>query len=68
MSPEEVAPVSVLQPSPASASPAASVAEPVLTFTPVPTASFPLHSPSLLETGVPTGERAPGKASGNPIC
>lgn len=59
-------PVSVLQPSPASASPAASVPEPVLAFTPVATASFPLHSPSLLETGVPTGERAPGRASGGP--
>ncbi|XP_070241882.1 calcineurin-binding protein cabin-1 isoform X5 [Bos mutus] len=63
VSPEEVAPVSVLQPSPASASPAASVAEPVLTFTPVPTASFPLHSPSLLETGVPTGDVSGGDKS-----
>lgn len=62
-SPEEAVPVSVLQPSPASASPAASVPEPVLAFTPVATASFPLHSPSLLETGVPTGDVSGGDKS-----
>lgn len=33
---------------------------------PMATASLPLHSPSLLETGGPTGERAPGRASGGP--
>uniref|UniRef100_A0A452T7X9 Calcineurin-binding protein cabin-1 n=1 Tax=Ursus maritimus TaxID=29073 RepID=A0A452T7X9_URSMA len=48
-----VAPVSVIQPSPVTASPAVAVAEPVLSYAPVAAASFPLHSPSLLETGVP---------------
>uniref|UniRef100_A0A8C6E4B8 Calcineurin-binding protein cabin-1 n=1 Tax=Moschus moschiferus TaxID=68415 RepID=A0A8C6E4B8_MOSMO len=62
-SPEEAAPISVLQPSPASASPVASVAEPLLTFAPVPAASFPLHSPSLLETGIPTGDVSGGDKS-----
>nr|XP_020763084.1 calcineurin-binding protein cabin-1 [Odocoileus virginianus texanus] len=62
-SPEEAAPVSVLQPRPASASPAASAAEPLLSFTPVPAASFPLHSPSLLETGVPPGDVSGGDKS-----
>ncbi|KAB0370162.1 hypothetical protein FD755_018124 [Muntiacus reevesi] len=61
-SPEE-APVSVLQPRPASASPAASAAEPLLSFAPVPAASFPVHSPSLLETGVPTGDVSGGDKS-----
>ncbi|XP_029778421.1 calcineurin-binding protein cabin-1 isoform X3 [Suricata suricatta] len=48
-----VAPVSVIQPSPVTANPAVTVAEPVLSYAPVAAASFPLHSPSLLETGVP---------------
>lgn len=51
-----VAPVSVIQPSPVTASPAVAVAEPVLSYAPVAAASFPLHSPSLLETGVPVGK------------
>ena len=63
-----VAPVSAPQPSPASASPAATVAEPVLSYTPVATASFPLHSPSLLETGLPAGEQDLGLASGETLC
>ncbi|XP_006746122.1 calcineurin-binding protein cabin-1 [Leptonychotes weddellii] len=51
-----VAPVSVIQPSPVPANPAVAVAESVLSYAPVAAASFPLHSPSLLETGVPAGE------------
>uniref|UniRef100_A0A8C3W1J3 Calcineurin binding protein 1 n=1 Tax=Catagonus wagneri TaxID=51154 RepID=A0A8C3W1J3_9CETA len=58
-----VAPISATQPSPASASPAATVAEPILSYTPVATASFPLHSPSLLETGLPTGDVSGGDKS-----
>ncbi|XP_047617863.1 calcineurin-binding protein cabin-1 isoform X4 [Phacochoerus africanus] len=58
-----VAPVSATQPSPASASPAATVAEPVLSYTPVATASFPQHSPSLLETGLPAGDVSGGDKS-----
>ena len=53
-----VAPVSVIQPSPVSANPSVTMAEPVLSYSPVATASFPLHSPSLLETGIPMGEQA----------
>ncbi|XP_066221590.1 calcineurin-binding protein cabin-1 isoform X1 [Saccopteryx leptura] len=55
-----VAPVSMIQPSPVSASPSVTVAEPVLSYSPLATASFPLHSPSLLETGVPMGEFSGG--------
>lgn len=51
-----VTPVSVIQPSPVSANPAVPVVEPVLSYTPVATAGFPLHSASLLETGIPPGE------------
>lgn len=51
-----VTPVSVIQPSPVTANPAVTMAEPVVSYAPVATASFPLHSPSLLETGVPAGE------------
>lgn len=62
-----VAPVSVIQPSPVTANPAVAVAEPVLSFAPVAAASFPLHSPSLLETGVPAGEDASwGQLLGRP--
>ncbi|XP_045675715.1 LOW QUALITY PROTEIN: calcineurin-binding protein cabin-1 [Phyllostomus hastatus] len=55
-----VAPVSVIQPSPVSANPSVTVAEPVLSYSPVATASFPLHCPSLLETGVPMGDISGG--------
>ncbi|KAM5310727.1 calcineurin-binding protein cabin-1 isoform 2-T2 [Glossophaga mutica] len=55
-----VAPVSVIQPSPVSANPSVTVAEPVLSYSPVATASFPLHSPSLLETGGPMGDISGG--------
>uniref|UniRef100_A0A8P0TQE3 Calcineurin binding protein 1 n=1 Tax=Canis lupus familiaris TaxID=9615 RepID=A0A8P0TQE3_CANLF len=58
-----VAPVSVIQPSPVTANPAVAVAEPVLSFAPVAAASFPLHSPSLLETGVPAGDVSGGDKS-----
>lgn len=64
-----VAPVSVIQPSPVPANPAVTVAEPVLSYAPVAAASFPLHSPSLLETGVPAGEETFwGHFWGGPIC
>ncbi|XP_016059787.1 PREDICTED: calcineurin-binding protein cabin-1 [Miniopterus natalensis] len=54
-----VAPVSVIQPSPVSANSSLTVAEPVLSFSPVATTSFPLHSPSLLETGdISGGDKA----------
>lgn len=53
------APVSVAQPSPVNAGSSVTVAEPVLSCSPVATASFPLHSPSLLEPGVPLGEPPP---------
>ncbi|XP_037014616.2 calcineurin-binding protein cabin-1 isoform X2 [Artibeus jamaicensis] len=55
-----VASVSVIQPSPVSANPSVTVAEPVLSYSPVATASFPLHSPSLLEAGVPMGDISGG--------
>uniref|UniRef100_A0A673UWV7 Calcineurin binding protein 1 n=1 Tax=Suricata suricatta TaxID=37032 RepID=A0A673UWV7_SURSU len=58
-----VAPVSVIQPSPVTANPAVTVAEPVLSYAPVAAASFPLHSPSLLETGVPAGDVSGGDKS-----
>ncbi|KAM8818411.1 calcineurin-binding protein cabin-1 isoform 2-T2 [Rhynchonycteris naso] len=55
-----VAPVSVIQPSHVSASPSLTMAEPVLSYSPVATASFPLHSPSLLDTGVPMSDISGG--------
>ncbi|XP_064337098.1 calcineurin-binding protein cabin-1 isoform X1 [Camelus dromedarius] len=58
-----VAPVSVIQPSPVSTNPAVTLAEPMLPYGPVATASFPLHSPSLLETGIPTGDVSGGDKS-----
>lgn len=58
-----VAPVSVIQPSPVSAKTTVPVAEPVLSYAPVATASFPLHSPSLLETGIPAGDVSGGDKS-----
>ncbi|XP_027432253.1 calcineurin-binding protein cabin-1 isoform X2 [Zalophus californianus] len=58
-----VAPVSVIQPSPVPANPAVAVAESVLSYAPVAAASFPLHSPSLLETGVPAGDVSGGDKS-----
>lgn len=63
MSSVVVAPVSVIQSSPVSANPAMTVAEPVLSYSPVAATSFPLHSPSLLETSVPMGEQASGVGS-----
>uniref|UniRef100_A0A2K5EIR4 Calcineurin-binding protein cabin-1 n=1 Tax=Aotus nancymaae TaxID=37293 RepID=A0A2K5EIR4_AOTNA len=51
-----VTPVNVIQPSTVSANPAVAVAEPVVSYTSVATASFPLHSPGLLETGAPVGD------------
>lgn len=53
-----VAPVSVIQSSPVSASPAVTVAEPMLSCPPVAATSFPLHRPSLLDAGVTAGEQA----------
>lgn len=53
-----VTPVSVIQPSPVSANPSVTVAEPVLSYSPMATASFPLPCPSLLEAGLPVGEQA----------
>ncbi|KAF5921912.1 hypothetical protein HPG69_003984, partial [Diceros bicornis minor] len=58
-----VAPVSVIHPSPVSASPTVTVAEPVLSYAAVATASFPLHSPGLLETGIPAGDVSGGDKS-----
>lgn len=62
------APVSVVQPSPVSASSSVTVAEPVLSCSPVAPASFPLHSPSLLEPGVPLGEHPRAGFGGGPVC
>ncbi|XP_058512472.1 calcineurin-binding protein cabin-1 isoform X1 [Ochotona princeps] len=56
-------PVSMIQPSPVSANPAMSVAEPVLPYASVATASFPLHSSGLLETGTPVGDVSGGDKS-----
>ncbi|XP_074177678.1 calcineurin-binding protein cabin-1 isoform X3 [Rhinolophus sinicus] len=63
MSSVVVAPVSVIQSSPVSANPAMTVAEPVLSYSPVAATSFPLHSPSLLETSVPMGDVSGGDKS-----
>ncbi|XP_006875013.1 PREDICTED: calcineurin-binding protein cabin-1 [Chrysochloris asiatica] len=52
----EVPPVSMVQPNLVSTSPAGAVVEPVLAYTPVVAASFPRHSPSLLETSLPGGD------------
>lgn len=51
-----VTPVSVVQPTPVNTNPTVAVAEPVLSYTSVTTASFPLHSPGLLDTNAPMGE------------
>lgn len=51
-----VTPVSVIQPSPVTTNPAVAMTESVLSYASVAAASFPLHSPSLLETGIPAGE------------
>nr|XP_051693044.1 calcineurin-binding protein cabin-1 isoform X1 [Oryctolagus cuniculus]XP_051693045.1 calcineurin-binding protein cabin-1 isoform X1 [Oryctolagus cuniculus]XP_051693046.1 calcineurin-binding protein cabin-1 isoform X1 [Oryctolagus cuniculus] len=56
-------PVSVIQASPVSANPTVAVAEPVLSYASVATASFPLHSPGLLETGTPVGDVSGGDKS-----
>ncbi|XP_006157244.1 calcineurin-binding protein cabin-1 [Tupaia chinensis] len=58
-----VTPVSVIQPSPVSANPAVTVAEPVVSYASVPTTSFPLHTPSLLETGTAVGDVSGGDKS-----
>ncbi|XP_058137722.1 calcineurin-binding protein cabin-1 isoform X2 [Dasypus novemcinctus] len=58
-----VAPLSVAQPCPISTSPAMAVVEPVLSYASVATTSFPLHSPSLLDAGVPMGDAAGGDKS-----
>lgn len=58
-----VAPVSVIQSSPISANPTVTVAEPVLSYSPMAATSFPLHSPSLLETSVPMGDVSGGDKS-----
>ncbi|XP_053443028.1 calcineurin-binding protein cabin-1 isoform X1 [Nycticebus coucang] len=58
-----VTPVTVIQPSTVSTNPAVAVAEPVLSYTSVATASFPLHSPGLLETGAPVGDVSGGDKS-----
>ncbi|XP_060051228.1 calcineurin-binding protein cabin-1 isoform X2 [Erinaceus europaeus] len=55
-----VTPISVAQPAPVNANPAVTVVEPVLPYPSVTAASFPLHSPSLLDTGVPTGDVSGG--------
>ncbi|XP_012906736.2 calcineurin-binding protein cabin-1 isoform X6 [Mustela putorius furo] len=58
-----VAPVSMIQPSPVTTNPAVAVTESVLSYASVAAASFPLHSPSLLETGVPAGDISGGDKS-----
>uniref|UniRef100_A0A8C6RAZ6 Calcineurin-binding protein cabin-1 n=1 Tax=Nannospalax galili TaxID=1026970 RepID=A0A8C6RAZ6_NANGA len=58
-----VTPVSMIQPSPVSTNPAVAVAEPVVSYTSVATASFPLHSPGLLDTGTPVGDISGGDKS-----
>ncbi|XP_027779006.2 calcineurin-binding protein cabin-1 isoform X1 [Marmota flaviventris] len=58
-----VTPVSVIQQSPVNTNPAIAVAEPVLSYTSVATASFPLHSPSLLDTGTAVGDVSGGDKS-----
>uniref|UniRef100_A0A8C5NYG2 Calcineurin-binding protein cabin-1 n=1 Tax=Jaculus jaculus TaxID=51337 RepID=A0A8C5NYG2_JACJA len=60
-----VMPVNVIQPSPVSTGPAVAVAvaEPVLSYTSVATASFPLHSPGLLDTGPAGGDVSGGDKS-----
>ncbi|XP_057607581.1 calcineurin-binding protein cabin-1 isoform X3 [Chionomys nivalis] len=58
-----VTPVSVVQPSPVSTNPTVAVAEPVLSYTSVTTASFPLHSPGLLDTNAPMGDVSGGDKS-----
>ncbi|XP_032165958.1 calcineurin-binding protein cabin-1 isoform X4 [Mustela erminea] len=63
MSSVVVAPVSVIQPSPVTTNPAVAVTESVLSYASVAAASFPLHSPSLLETGVPAGDVSGGDKS-----
>ncbi|XP_037679390.1 calcineurin-binding protein cabin-1 [Choloepus didactylus] len=63
VAPAAVTPVSVTQPGPISASPAVAPAEPVLSYAPVATASFPLHAPSLLDAGTPGGDASGGDKS-----
>ncbi|XP_047417574.1 calcineurin-binding protein cabin-1 isoform X1 [Sciurus carolinensis] len=58
-----VTPVSVIQPSPVNTNPAIAVVEPVLSYTSVATANFPLHSPSLLDTGATVGDVSGGDKS-----
>ncbi|XP_007955587.1 calcineurin-binding protein cabin-1, partial [Orycteropus afer afer] len=56
-------PVSVIQPPPVSTPLPGTGAEPVLTYSPVAAASFPRHSPSLLETGLAVGDASGGDRS-----
>ncbi|XP_069850542.1 calcineurin-binding protein cabin-1 isoform X1 [Dipodomys merriami] len=56
-------PISVIQPSPVSTNTAVAVAEPVLSYASVATASFPLHSSGLLETSTPIGDMSGGDKS-----
>uniref|UniRef100_A0A8C7BQ85 Calcineurin binding protein 1 n=1 Tax=Neovison vison TaxID=452646 RepID=A0A8C7BQ85_NEOVI len=58
-----VTPVSVIQPSPVTTNPAVAMTESVLSYASVAAASFPLHSPSLLETGIPAGDVSGGDKS-----
>ncbi|XP_048199505.1 calcineurin-binding protein cabin-1 isoform X2 [Perognathus longimembris pacificus] len=58
-----MAPISVIQPSPVSTSTAVAVPDPVLSYASVATASFPLHSTSLLETSTPIGDMSGGDKS-----
>ncbi|XP_052020448.1 calcineurin-binding protein cabin-1 isoform X3 [Apodemus sylvaticus] len=58
-----VTPVSVVQPSPVCTNPTVAVAEPMLSYTSVTAASFPLHSPGLLDTGTPMGDVSGGDKS-----
>ncbi|XP_031204422.1 calcineurin-binding protein cabin-1 isoform X3 [Mastomys coucha] len=58
-----VPPVSVVQPRPVCTNPTAAGAEPVLSYASVPTATFPLHSPGLLDTGAPMGDVSGGDKS-----
>ncbi|XP_077016315.1 calcineurin-binding protein cabin-1 isoform X2 [Tamandua tetradactyla] len=61
--PAAVAPITVVPPSPVSTSPAMAMAKPVLSYAPMPTASFPLHSPSLLDAGASMGDISGGDKS-----
>ncbi|XP_006901491.1 PREDICTED: calcineurin-binding protein cabin-1 [Elephantulus edwardii] len=59
----EAPPVSLVQLPPVSVPPAGVVTEPVLAYVSVPAASFPRHSPSLIEPGLPGGDTSGGDRS-----